>query len=506
MLRILRTSGSAALVAILLTGPAAEAGRVDPDLDRRLRLSPGFHKLPVIVTVASAAPAIDRTLPNRTAIRSAILRRLTESVEVRLQPVHRRAESLGGIRLTTLWAAHAIALTADAKAIREMATWPEVESIRLDRSFRVWSPSRKTQVTEVGNLMNASRHGRRSDRLLPIPGGERNTEPPASIRSDVRVTGPSDGPAEPGWNLRAVRAPELWARGIKGAGVVLASLDTGVDGAHPDLAAQYRGGPNSWYDPHGEHAAPADADGHGTQALSLALGRGREGQAVGVAPEAQWIAAKLFNDAGVARESDLHRSLQWVLDPDGDPATDDAPDIVYLPWTVDGSNRCNRAFQEELEILRASGIAVVLSGGNAGPGPATSVSPANNPGQLSVGSANREFAVSSFSSRGPSACDGGRFPAVLAPGEEVSAADLSFGGMSNHATVTGTSFAAPHVAGVLALLMSAVPGVPLDIVVPALIVTAMPVQPSGFSTPGGRGMIDAMAAYHAVLAASATMP
>ena len=84
--------------------------------------------------------------------------------------------------------------------------------------------------------------------------------------------------ATPGWNIAAIQAPELWALGHTGKGVVVATMDTGVDLAHPDLRRKWRGGANSWFDPHGEEAAPYDALGHGTQAMGVIarrLGAGR---------------------------------------------------------------------------------------------------------------------------------------------------------------------------------------------------------------------------------------
>jgi bacillopeptidase F len=102
-------------------------------------------------------------------------------------------------------------------------------------------------------------------------------------------------------------------------------MDTGVDYLHPDLADKWRGGANSWYDPNGEHATPYDANGHGTGVMGILVGGTAGGTAIGVAPGAQWIAVKLFDDTGEASESDIHLGLQWFLDPDGNPDTDDVP-------------------------------------------------------------------------------------------------------------------------------------------------------------------------------------
>ena len=163
-------------------------------------------------------------------------------------------------------------------------------------------------------------------------------------------------------------------------------MDSGVDPDHPDLKARYRGGSNSWYDPHGQHSAPFDADGHGTQVMGVMVGGASGGSAIGVAPEARWIAVKIFDDSGKAPLSAIHQGFQWLLDPDGDPDTDDAPDVVNNSWGfVENLNECVEEFQSDVEALRAADIGVVFAAGNGGPLPATSISPANLPGSFSVG-------------------------------------------------------------------------------------------------------------------------
>jgi subtilisin family serine protease len=105
------------------------------------------------------------------------------------------------------------------------------------------------------------------------------------------------GPAEP--NVALVNAPALWDLGYRGQGVVGANVDTGVDVTHPDLAGRWRGGSNSWYDPNGEHpTTPTDVNGHGTWTMGAMVGGDAGGTAVGVAPDARWIAVKIFNDRG----------------------------------------------------------------------------------------------------------------------------------------------------------------------------------------------------------------
>lgn len=307
----------------------------------------------------------------------------------------------------------------------------------------------------------------------------------------------SPAPAE--WNIQAVHANDVWAQGITGQGIVVGSMDTGVDAAHADLSSRWRGGANSWFDPYGQHATPYDTSGHGTQTTSLIVGGDANGTSIGVAPGAQWIAAKIFNDSDTASMSAIHASFQWMLDPDGNPATDDGADIVNNSWDLSGSiNLCDAEFQADINALRAAGVAVVFSAGNYGPNSSTSVSPANNAGALAVGAVDEFLTIAFSSSRGPSACSGNIFPQLVAPGMNVLAADLTFGGIIplNYMYVSGTSFSAPHVAGALALLQSAFPNSTLDERETALIQTAVDMGTVvGADNDYGYGLVDINAAY-----------
>lgn len=406
---------------------------------------PAFRKLAHVL--GGDDPGVVRKA--RRQKRREILNRLRQSAAERATPIYALAERLGGHDLRNLWMSNSVALRGTRELVWQLLASPEVLRVRLD------------------GVLSAP---------TPMAG--------------------ATGPVE--WNVTALGAPELWSQGFDGAGTVVAIMDSGVDAAHPELAASYRGGANSWYDPYGQHATPYDRLGHGTQVAGLVVGGSQSGAAIGVAPGARWIAAKLFDDAGNAAESAVHLAFQWVMDPDGDPNTDDAPDVVNNSWDIAGEDTCNSAFQADIDALRAADIAVVFAAGNYGPGPATSVSPANNLRTLSVGSVDAGNQVSIFSSRGPAACDGGLFPKVVAPGESLQTTDVSFGGMPLYVMVDGTSFSAPEVAGVAALLRGAVPTATAAEIEAALAVTARDLGEPGPDNDTGYGLVDAVAAYDVV--------
>jgi hypothetical protein len=268
-------------------------------------------------------------------------------------------------------------------------------------------------------------------------------------------------------------------------------MDTGVDATHPDLAGKWRGGTNSWYDPSGQHpTTPTDVSGHGTQTMGVMVGGDGGGTSVGMAPDAKWIAVKIFADNGTATTAGIHLGFQWLLDPDGDPATADAPNVVNASWTMT-SPGCTLDFQPDLQSLRSAGILPVFAAGNFGPTAGTVFAPANLPEAFAVGGTDGNDAIDPFSSRGPSACAGATAPRLVAPDTSIRTTD-AFGG---YVTDTGTSVAAPHVAGALALLLSAKPGLTADQQQAALQAGAVDLGPAGPDADSGYGRLDVLASY-----------
>jgi subtilisin family serine protease len=394
----------------------------------------------VVLRDQAALPSLPRA--SRTERRSAVEQTLrTHAAGAQrsiLELLNRREREGKASSITPLWIINAIAVRATRDVAAELAARPDVLEVR------------------------------------PI----RTLDASSSLAT---------GTPEP--NIAHVNAPALWDLGYRGQGVVVANMDTGVDASHPDLWRSWRGGTNSWYDPSNQHpTTPTDVSGHGTWTMGVALGGDAGGTSIGVAPAAQWIAVKIFNDQGVATTAGIHHGFQWLLDPDGNPATDDAPDVVTNSWTM-GAIGCDLEFQLDLRSLRAAGILPVFAAGNGGPSASTSYSPANNPAAFAVGDANNSDVLDTQSSRGPSACDGRAFPDLVAPGVDVRTSDLY--GM--YATETGTSMAAPHVAGALADLLSAFPGLSADRQQSALESGAVDLGPAGADNDTGYGRLDALA-------------
>jgi subtilisin family serine protease len=450
-----RLLGLAALAALVAAGSGAafqapaESGApvLGADVEQALLATAPGATLDVIVELREQADLDPvRHLPRSARLRAAVtaLQATAERTQGRVRGLLRTRQAQGRVSdFESLWVFNALTATAQPGVVLELAELPEVAAVTLDSSFQA----------PAAPLSNAS----------PEP------------------------------NLSRVNAPAMWALGYRGGGIVVANMDTGVDVGHPDLASRWRGGTNSWYDPNGQHVlVPTDVNGHGTWTMGVMVAGDGGGTAVGMAPDARWIAVKIFKDNGTAQTSRVHQGFQWLLDPDGNPATPDAPHVVNNSWTL-GAPGCSLEFEQDLANLSAAGILPVFAAGNYGPGTSTSASPANNPSALAVGETDLDDAIQAESSRGPSSCGEPStvFPELVAPGTGIWTTDL-FG---LYTSQTGTSLSAPHVAGAVALLLDAFPDLSSDEQRSALLSGALDLGPAGPDSSYGYGRLDALAAY-----------
>lgn len=324
---------------------------------------------------------------------------------------------------------------------------------------------------------------------------------------------------EPG--LRIINAHLLWAQGITGQGRLVMDIDTGVFPNHPALNFKWRGNHvpsnQAWFDPAGT-TVPSDCDGHGSHTMGTMVGWSpTTGDTVGVAPDAEWIAAKTICSS--PHTSNSVAAFQWAIDPDGNPSTiDDMPDAINNSWyDPDVTNECSGIYKTTLDAVEAAGIAVVFSAGNNGPGTSTITKPKNiNTNNVNVmctaaidgasylgGNTNP---IASFSSRGPSLCGGtGSLlikPEVSAPGVSV----RSSGSATGYTVLSGTSMASPHVAGAVALLKQFAPNLTGKQILEALYNTAVDLGAAGEDNNYGMGLIDVYAAFLSLGTPDSTVP
>ena len=275
------------------------------------------------------------------------------------------------------------------------------------------------------------------------------------------------------WGIANISADDVWADGVRGQGIVVANIDSGGQLDHPALVRQYRGNNGdgtfshdyNWFDPAkvcgNPSTAPCDNAGHGTHTMGTMVGADGQGNQVGVAPEATWIAAKGCESSSCSQAS-LTAAAQWMLAPtrldgsDPDPAM--RPNIINNSWGSDNGSAVGPFYRDYVKAWTDAGIFGVFANGNAGPACDTTGSPGDYVESYGVGAYDSNNTIANFSSRGPGE-NGQIRPNIAAPG--VNVRSTWPGGTYN--TISGTSMATPHVSGAVALAWSAAPNLIGDI-------------------------------------------
>jgi bacillopeptidase F len=408
--------------------PAAvtrRAGLTTPDeklstiLRRRLTALPPDTQLTVIVELrdqldpgrlAAQIDAHARTRRERRMLAVDAARRVADAAQLRLQallePLAARGD-VGAYRGFTV--INRLVVEATPTAIRRLAEHPEVSAII-------------PELSEAASLA-------------------------AGVARARAISQPEARP----WALAAVGVDSARRLGLTGAATVVGIIDAGASAVHEQLRSNFRGGTASWFDPDGRTQTPVDGlRGHGTGTLSVAVGRaGRGSASIGVAPGAQWVAC-----VGLPRGQ---YNVVWVTECAEWIFTRAQPDVLINPWLI-ADVSCDRSLEGIVNAWRAAEIFPVFAAGNEGPAASTGGSPANYVGlypggaiALSVGGLRRDRREYLRSSRGPNRCNGGVYPVIVAPADDITAAyPLT---PTTYVRTEGTSYAAGIVAGAAALLL-----------------------------------------------------
>ena len=427
----------AGLVLVVLAGraglPENWQNKVEP---RLLQGAPATNEF-ILVFSEQADLSGAAAFKTKEAKGRYVYERLSETAQRTQAPVLDELQRRG-LKHRSFWIANAIWAQGDVASIQALAQ--RTETVRLIANFN-------TRAPEV---------------------------PSRSVASKLTTT------LE--WNIAQIHAPDVWALGYTGQGVVVGGQDTGYQWNHPALIHHYRGwdGTNAnhnynWHDaihttdshftstnPYGYNTtSPCDDNGHGTHTMGTMAGDDGAGNQIGVAPGARWIGCRNM-ERGWGTPAAYAECFQWFLAPtdlagqNPDPAK--APDVINDSWYSDASEGTTNllVFQTAVENLRAAGVVVVVSAGNQGPACSTITSPAIYDASFGVGATDSSDIIAGFSSRGPVAVDGsGRLkPNVTAPGVNIRSSVPVNGYASGW---SGTSMAGPHVVGVVALLISAHP-------------------------------------------------
>ena len=297
------------------------------------------------------------------------------------------------------------------------------------------------------------------------------------------------------WGVEQIHAPTVWHLfGTRGADIKIGVIDTGVDTDHPDLTLASDG----WaeFDETGTDvdSEPYDPNGHGTHVSGTIAGGNASGEYIGVAPDADLFHGKIFNDDGTGSLQQLLAGIEWAVEQE--------LDVVTMSLAI-----ANPEFADVLiapvQHAEQAGTVPVASVGNVGEG--TSASPGNVYDAFAVGATDEQDAVAAFS--------GGRtietdtaweeppddwpaeytVPDVTAPGVQITSADPAGG----YTEKNGTSMAAPHVSGALALLQSNTEETLSPAVLRELLSSTAVTPADESETRFGHGRIDAAAALDA---------
>ncbi len=325
--------------------------------------------------------------------------------------------------------------------LNTLAAMPEVSSIRATRTYSIEpspdAPPRQNK-TWAGELL--ARHA-----LVSV---DSSTSPIVD------------------WGITDSKADQFWsAFGVKGDGVLVANIDTGVEWSHPALFQAYKcsmdpANPSCWDDPSNIcGGSPCDNQGHGTHTMGTMVASDDPSlpYTVGMAPNAKWIACKGCESTSCS-EFALNACADWILAPGG--YTVNRPNIVNNSWGDTGGNPW---FESKVQAWLAAGIFSAFSAGNSGaptPKNPTGCNSLSSPGdyQESFASAAHDSSrnIASFSSRGPSAFGDNPYtkPNLSAPGVSIYSTYYTpfFG--NTYLPLSGTSMASPHTAGAVALLWS----------------------------------------------------
>lgn len=377
------------------------------------------------------------TVKHKNASRSEVIKNLQSELRKNMTGLNKIVKSPSDSNVTPLWIANAFALDATASEISRISKMPSVAEV-VPVEYKIY------------------------------------------VDKDIDKAAVKENPAVIQWSVQKVRAPEVWQQfRIDGAGVIVGVLDTGIDGKHPAFTGKILAYKDFTVDATVE---PTDKQGHGTHVSGSIAGS----DGVGVAPGARIIFGRVFDTSGGTTSDILLAGMQWMLDPDGIPETNDGPRLINNSW---GSNdSTNKTFWVAVENWVAAGILPVFAAGNNGMWGGKVGTPAAFPHSWAVAATTSTDSLAYFSSQGPIAWDGVPLmkPDIAAPGDKIISCAIGGGLVSN----SGTSMACPHVAGVAALMYQADPTLTIEQVRLIAEETAKDLGAPGKDGKFGSGLID----------------
>ncbi|WP_433791319.1 S8 family peptidase [Actinoplanes sp. CA-252034] len=392
----------------------------------------------------------------------------------------RRNVLAGGIAAVTAAALGAFALPAGSQAFSPVSYGPALPAtVSATQPVRIVT----TTLDATGRPVFAVREATDRTSAERIISSARKATGTVSVEIDRKVHAldvaeGDDTYREYQWDLDKMNVPGAWEQST-GADVVVAVIDTGVDGNHPDLAGNVLSGYDAIDDTEG---GDSDGNGHGTHVAGTVAAVTGNGEGIaGVAPDAKVLPVKVLDADGSGWSSDTAEGIVW--------ATDHGAQVINMSL---GSNSSTDAEKAAVGYAIENGVTVVAAAGNEREEGSPTSYPAAYDGVIAVAATDADDEVAEYSNRGD-------YVDVAAPGSGILStypADLTEDG-SEYAELNGTSMASPHVAAVAALIKASAPDITPQGIQNALEESAVDLGEDGFDPDFGHGRVDAAAAVEA---------
>ncbi len=306
---------------------------------------------------------------------------------------HEKSRGRAG-KMKQLWIVNAIAVNASPDLIETLSARDDIASIELDSEVKILEGF-SAQVSQ-GQINNATSE------------------------------------------IKRINATGIWELGIDGSGINVSVIDTGINATHPDISGRVV----KWMDYVNSQGLPYDDNGHGTHVAGIVGGNGSDGTTAGVAPDVSLFGVKVLDSTGSGSESSVISGIEWSVS--------NGANIISMSlgtwqtWTTTNCDANNPAMTTAINNAVNAGVVVVAAAGND---PSGVSSPGCIQNTIAVGAVDSSDNIASFSGRGAAMADHG----VVAPGVNINSLSNSGG----YTVMSGTSMAAPHVSGTIALILNA---------------------------------------------------
>lgn len=427
-----------AFLAVLVS--FATAG-INSELEKKMARAEDGQIFPIIVAFKERFDAT--TIAQKHGVKGDEYSTRTQTVQLMKNEAERAHFSIQALcsqrkdvkDFSSFWIANMVSMKASVSTIREIASLPEVQEVVLDEE-------------------------------------------------QVMIDYAPGVPTRDAWGLGKIESKKVNEK-YKGKGILVAVIDTGINYNHDDLKGRVLKGKDFV----NNDDDGLDDQGHGSHCAG-SIG----GTTYGVAPEVTLLAVKVLSSSGSGSWEGVAKGVQYVAD-----YKDNGKTVDIASMSLGGRPPCQQVLKDAFTNGLKLGVRFAIAAGNSGPSAKTIGTPGDLEDIISVGATDINDGIASFSSRGPVSWNGPEYikPDVSAPGVNITSCWKGASNASN--TISGTSMATPHVAGLMALMLEARPGLPNQAMKTVLEKTSKDLGTAGKDNNFGSGRIQAPQATSASL-------